>query len=436
MIREILQKTKTAVKFNASKIKTKNLAWIPVIAFSLTIVAGNIVPSIAGAYGQVQSRSIQMSSSCVSGGSPCNGTGVNYFVSFMPSSTATIGSIDINFCSNDPIIGDTCTAPTGFTSGSATTTTPTGFSTSTGSWGITYSSTNLVYISNSTAQTPTGTSTAITLTLGAVTNPSTLGTFYARILTFDTATHGTAYTNGATPGTGILDAGGIALSTVNAITITAKVQESLTFCVYTATYDGGGGACSAATGTTVTLGNTNGVLSSTQSYVDIQTKYDIATNASHGATVVFTGTPPTSGSNVLELNTNSAMCSSAGTSCSSTAGTSQFGLCTWAANGTTANLTPVAPYSSANCSTTSQTAGPTGSGLSTGAGTAAFGFDIANAANVSNHALNAYGYGSELATETAGAFASGQIAFIGNISSTNVAGIYTTTLTFIATGSY
>src|SRR6266568_4709467 len=59
---------------------------------------------------QVQSRSIEMSSSAV------GTTGTSYNVGFNVATTGTVAGIVIEFCDNTPIIGDTtCTLPTGFT---------------------------------------------------------------------------------------------------------------------------------------------------------------------------------------------------------------------------------------------------------------------------------------------------------------------------------
>ncbi|MGI9028332.1 MAG: hypothetical protein ACR2FM_05860, partial [Candidatus Saccharimonadales bacterium] len=57
---------------------------------------------------QLVERSITMSSSKTSQ------AGVTYAVSFKPTTTSVIRGFSVEFCSNSPLIGDTCTAPTGF----------------------------------------------------------------------------------------------------------------------------------------------------------------------------------------------------------------------------------------------------------------------------------------------------------------------------------
>jgi len=412
MIKSKFQKIKTSLSIDKN-IKSRIVGWGSVTAFLLALIGMNTVPLIASAFGQVTTRSIEISSSVVSA------TSVSYLVTFNPATAGTLGGIDLDFCT-DPIIGDSCTVPTGFTTTASPTllAAPSGFSTSTGSWGVTVNAGhNLVYLTNATAQTETGISTAISFTIQGITNPSTLGSFYARILTWDTQAHANAYTSGGTPGAGIVDAGGIALSTTAQITITSKVQESITFCVYTSTYDSG--ACT-GTGNAVTLGNGNGILSTIGSYTDLSTKYDIQTNALHNVTIRFTGAPLTSGSNIIENSTLSGTGSTAATAYASTAGTAQFGLCTYEATGTT--ITPASTYSG-----TGPTACNTAASGYNLASTAIFGFNIANAAST---------YGDTLATVTPGATAEGIVGFLGNISNSTPAGIYTSTLTFIATGSY
>jgi hypothetical protein len=106
--------------------------------------------------------------------------------------------------------------------------------------------------------------------------------------TFQNSSWGT-YSNAGTPGN-YLDYGGVALSTANVITITARVQEQLTFCVsgaaqstWTTSHN-----CSdpnAATAPAITLGHgTPPILDS--SAVDTGSAYSqVSTNATHGVAI-------------------------------------------------------------------------------------------------------------------------------------------------------
>jgi hypothetical protein len=388
--------------------------------------------SVVHAYGQVTSRSITMSTSSNSA------TGVSYAVSFTTATTSAVEGIIVDFCANDPIISDSCTAPTGFSVGAGTLSPNVTCSTAcaAGTWvgaAQSGSANRTLQITNATSNT-INSGVTISFTLTTVTNPtSAVGPFYARILTYATTGGATGYVATA-PATGgaVVDAGGIALSTASQINITAKVQEQLTFCLYesaaasgASATTGDGGNCSGS-GNTVTLGNGNGVLSAAGPYVDLGTHYDIQTNALHGAVIVFKGTTLTSpAANVIESSTLSGTGAAAATSYASSTGNPQFGLCTWAVSGTTANITPAATYSGGTCSSTTQTAGY---GTTGGVGTAQFGFNIAAAGGATGDTLATF--------PNAGSYATGAIAFLGNISYTTVAGVYSTTLTFIATSTY
>lgn len=355
---------------------------------------------------QVTSRAIKMSSSSNTA------TNVSYEITFNVATAGAVQAVIVDFCSNSPLPGTACTAPTGFTVGAGTTTGS--VAGMTGTWSG--ASANSGRTLNLSLGTPGGTAAngaAASFTLTTATNPTSApGTFYARIFTFSSTANATTWlgtADGSATAT-VVDSGGVALSTAQQISVTAKVQETLTFCVYTT---------SCGTGSSVALGDTNGVLSTAGPFVDITTNYDIATNANSGAVVRFKAGLPTSGANTL-ASINAA---TPGTAATSSAGTTQFGLCSYVASGS--GLTISAPYADANCDTqTSQTAG---TGSTGGAGTALFAFDTADAAST---------YGDDLATKAAGNSSTGEIAFVGNVSTTQPAGIYTNTFTFIATGTY
>lgn len=394
------------------------------LAAAILLVIASVAPlftqDTANAYGLLSQRKITMSTSA-------NGaTDVNYEVSFNTATNLTdIQGIVIDFCSNSPIIGETCTAPTGFSTNEAnlalSSTGVTGFSLHANT------TANTVILTRSSGS-GIAANTNVVITLGStggndgITNPTTTNdTFYARILVYNTQAGATGYAP-ASPGAEppLVDAGGIALSTAAQITVTSKVQEKLTFCIYTSAANYAD--CTGVSGTAVTLGDENGVLDTTGPYVDKTTKYNIATNASVNAAIRIKGETLETGSfNIAEIGAAAA---------ASNAGNEQFGFCTYTDAGSTdaATLIPDAPYNNANCNTTTQTAGLTGG--TGGNGTAQFAFDSNNTTGTTST------YGDLFATKTAGDFSTGIIAMIGNIANTTEAGIYTTTLTFIATGTY
>ncbi len=414
------------------KLRHSANRWLSSLIVSLCLLTSGLAPvliysGVADAYGQVQSRSITLSSAVTSN------TSTIYTVSFNVATSGVVAGMAVDFCSNDPIIGDSCTAPTGFSTGASP-----GFSTTPstpGQSGLTWaaasgnSNRTLELTTTGTVSGSVSSGSTISFAVNTFTNPSTLGTFYARIFTFSTssavATWAALNGGNGSGTTGFVDAGGIALSTAQTITVTAKVQEQLTFCFgATSSVPGSGGtptaqtSCSNLTGTSVTLGNTNGVLSSSGPYVDLSTQYIVGTNAAHAAAIVLKGDTLKSGSNSITAIGSTAA--------SSSAGTSQFGLCTYVGTGSNLVFTNESSntYNNASCNTTTQTAtyGSTG-----GAGSAQFGYNTTNTLSAS---------GDPLAQENAGSNSTGILAMIANISTTQTAGIYTTTLSLIATGTY
>ncbi len=388
-------------------------------AASLLFVA-SLVPLLGqqtvNAYGLLGDRNIQLSSSVA------DATGVTYLVSFEVATGTPAGDFEgvvVDFC-DSPIIGDTCNAPAGFTLASATVSNQTGITGFTESADPDNDANTLILTNSAAAQLNSG--DPVTITVDDVENPTAVGTFYARILTFDTEANAENYTSTAAEGgTGAIDAGGVALSTAAQITITSKVQERLEFCVYTT---GAGNNCTGKSGTAVTLGDDNGVLSTSGEFVDKNAKYSVTSNAVGDVAIRAKGSTLTSGTFTIDPiggGTGPAV---------TNPGTEQFGFCTYestaASDGSV--FTAAANYSGLNggsdCSSTTQTAG---TGTPGGANGSQFGFITAN--------LNST-YGDLIATKEAGDYSTGTLAFMGNISNTTEAGIYTTTMTFIATGTY
>jgi hypothetical protein len=180
----------------------KSLAKRSVAVISaLTLSVATIVPLLTSTAGasQVTSRSVQL------GKSQASATDTQYTVKFTtPSSGASnIGGVVIQFCATSPIIGIDCSsdAPAGFNINEANL----NINGVVGLTGFTLNAatdTNTFIYTNGTPQAVPA-STAITINLGdadqtetspadGVTNPTGVGTFYARILTFDTAANASA----------------------------------------------------------------------------------------------------------------------------------------------------------------------------------------------------------------------------------------------------
>lgn len=229
------------------------------------LVLSAAVPAMVSA-ATVTERSIELSSSVT-------GETANYEINF--TAVADAGAVVVDFCSDSPVLGETCTAPTGFSLSSATVG---------GDFTKHANSTASKLIVTGTIDVDT--ETAVTIPVTGVTNPSSNGVMYARIVTFTDDTGATAYTSG-TPGAHV-DDGSVALSITDGFRVGGTVEETMVFCV-SGEDDGTPDTSPIATGCTgdltspdITLG-TDGVLSTTPSEDTIYTQ--ISTNAVGGAVV-------------------------------------------------------------------------------------------------------------------------------------------------------
>lgn len=246
------------------------------------------------------------------------GATVTYTLGFKVAATTTvIQSFEAKACTT---ASGACTTPTGFVN-TASLNQPTGMGSTTG-WTAVTTTAGALRITNATnATNPTaGGSTAF---FTNVTNPSSVGTFFLRYSTFSDAAWTTT-----------IDSGTTAASIVNAITVTATVDETLTFCVYNT-----GGACADTSTTPVALGTLS--IASTKTGTS---KMDAATNASGGLSITYYG-------DTLKTGTGSSIAAIGSTATASNIGTSQFGI-NLAANTTPAvgsapsggSVTATSPY--------------------------------------------------------------------------------------------
>lgn len=359
-----------------------------------TVLFAMFVPALVSA-AQVTERSVALSNSSVSA------TGVTYTVNFTAVQAA--GAFVVDFCSDSPVLGQTCTAPTGFNATAAASTTS-GFTSVTGT---------------TSKVTVTGTinaSDTVSVALSGITNPSTAGPLYARIVTYANGTDAAGYTSADPDVVGAhKDDGGVAMSITPTIGVSGAVLESMTFCVSKAAITTN---CVTTTAPTLKIGETVG---STQaldaahvSTGDIYTQ--ISTNASNGA--------------VVNLKSNATGCgglinSSKPGGCyilpalagDITAGQAKFGVKTATASNLDANsngtLQPV-----------------TGSGYSNAA--YALNYAAGNATGVTST------YGDPF-IDTNGAPANGQnmkLTFGASVSNSTPAGLYSADLSLIATGKF
>lgn len=402
---------------------------------SMIFAASSGVVEAAAVGGQVQYRSIKMSDNGVSGSAITTGVGsgtnVSYRVTFRAATSYTIKGVVLDFCNGTggtPFIGDsTCAAPTDFTVGATPTistadyvvgaSTTSGLGT-TANWTPTSINSGQTFeMTNSTGFALTS-GTDYTFEISGITNPSDLGTFYARLITYVSDTGSIASYAHGTPGT-YQDYGGFALSTANIVQITAKVQETMTFCVsgtttaptFTAPAD-----CTEAVPAAITLGHgTNNTLDGTA--IDTNTVYTYAsTNALHGLTIRAHNSNACGGLSTDNGTTCAIPAVGAGAGVIGTivAGTANFGMRCHDSTGGTGSVACDANY------------------LYDALNTDNYGMDsTTSGTNVTTT------YGDVLASSTAPVSGVSNVYdFAATASDTTPAGIYTANMALIATGTF
>ena len=341
------------------KIKIKQLSKQILYAFIASTVLLAYLPSVASA-AQITARKVTIGSSLAS-------ASTSYNFNFTLPTTTTVQSIKLQAC--DTASG-TCTqtgAASGFSSGAGPATlatAPTGLG-GAGTWTINTADATALRILNASN---TGSPGAAVVNFNSVRNPSaTNSTFFIRITSYSDSAWTTA-----------IDTGDVAASTAGQITVTANVDETLTFTLAAATVN---------LGTLTTSGTGTGTSSMT-----------VGTNAATGYSVTYSGTTLTSGTNTI-----TALATPTGSSTNS----KQFGI----------NLV----------SNTTPAVGTNVSGSGTGA--AATGYNSTN--------LFKFNSGDTVATinvpTNTNVFTT---SYIANIDGISAAGAYTTVITYIATANF
>lgn len=320
-------------------------------------------PNIASA-AQITARKVVIGSSDA-------GANTTYEFTFTVPSTTVIKSASFTACTT---ASGACTPATGFADVNASTLTgqPTNLGDAAG-WAVDTATTGVLKIKktgNLAAPTP---ATPTTVNFSNVKNPTaTNSTFFIRMATFSDD----AYTTG-------IDTGVVAASTAGQITVTASVDETLTFTLADATV-ALGTLTSGATGT--------GTSSMT-----------VATNATSGYSVTYTGTTLTSGSDTI------AAISTRGASVlGNVSGLSQFGI------NLRYNTTP--------------NIGTDMSGIGAGG---AYGADYGT--------IDEYKFltGDSIATSAGPTNANTfTTSYIANVASVTPAGFYSTVITYVATANF
>jgi len=298
------------------------------------------------------------------------------FTFSLPTST-TVKSIDFLYCTTP---SGACTMPSGLvTTTAALNGAPANLGTA-GSWTIGGTPTNgRVQILN--ASNTGSPSAGSTVNFNTITNPTLSGNstvFYVRITSYSDSAWTTA-----------LDTGTVANAVTNQIQVTASVSETLDFCAFQT-----GTTCAGGSGSTVALGTL-----SSSSATTATSKLIAGTNASGGYTVQYTGATLTGPTTIAATGTTGA---------TSSTGTAQFGI-----------------------NAVSNSAPSVGSNPSGGSGAAA-----------TNYATgNTFSYVASTLTQIAQAAGASDdtlytVSYLANIPSSQAAGAYSTTITYICTATF
>ena len=417
---------------------TRVMAWFAAILLALSyILSANIVNTATVLAAEVQDRSILM-------GNSEENAETTYTVTFtMPAGTSA-GGFRIEFCDDNPLphvdcdfqaVGDDIPQVDANAGSAVTLNAASNVTNATGGdcdaltlSAITNGDNHLDVVCDA-ADNFGGLASTVTLVLNNINNPSNAtdspnnpnNTFYARIYVFSDETP-PAYVD-PVAATEVVHTGGIAMSTAEQLTITARVQEILEFCVGTNTSTPVN--CAAMTGNSVDLGVLD-FQSISYSLADEgeQGAIWVTTNAASGVVIDYFAEQASTGSNHLgALRVSGATCNAGNVEfdqCINSAGTTQtqfqageenFGLCVHNVEQTfsTTNIAPDGEYDGA-CDNSTANDG--------------FAFDETGTAD-------------RLAASTTVVHGEMiEIDFAGTSDVTTPTGLYTVTLTFIGTATF
>jgi hypothetical protein len=335
-----------------------------VFVISIGIVSS---PKMARAAGGLNNRFDRISTSAA------GATAIHRIGFDITEPAIALGSIEFEFCSNDPLPGTACTAPVGFNALGSTLT-------QSGNTGFSIDGTSTANRILLTRFPSLPSAVASVYQFANVTNPSNVGSYYVRLSTFSS--------NDGT-GTSVED-GGLVFAITGGVSINTEVPPYLKFCasVVIVGYD-----CSTATNFSIDMGVLSSVSTSQSS-----SEMVVATNGEFGYNVTMSGTTMTSGNNTIPgLSSPTA----------SAAGSSQFGV------NLRANSNPAV--------------GAEPSGPGTGSITASYAVPN-NYKFINGEVLTSSPGSSDNRKYT--------ISYITNISSSQPPGIYATTLTYICLANF
>ncbi|MFI5240427.1 MAG: hypothetical protein ACHQUB_01840 [Candidatus Saccharimonadia bacterium] len=185
----------------------KPLRWHGIVVILCTLLASRVLWVSAIAYaGSLSGASVTLSNP-----EPSQ-TNVNYSFDFSVSSLNVLQAFRAAICTSPD---GTCVTPTGFSAASATLVAqPVGYGAASG-WVDDSVTGSLQFKDAANSIAPSGTQT---FSLSGVTNPTSAGTYYARLSTYSDATYTTQ-----------VDSAAIAFVVVNAVSVSLTIDPTLTF---------------------------------------------------------------------------------------------------------------------------------------------------------------------------------------------------------------
>ena len=366
---------------------------------AVALVAGLVVSVLPGgaSAAQITNRSLELIGAGSDGGSKPGGT-VNHKFTFDIPTGGNLGSMQSEYCTTASV--ETCVAPTNMDASGAT------FGNETGSQVTGFSmgaKTANSFVLTRTAASITGGETAV-LQANSVVNPDPVNyTFFVRISTY------ASIDASGSP----IDTGTVAATTAEAIQLTGTMPESLIFCTGETISLNGSGVpdCTTATPGDVTF---NQLFSPTDTST-AKSQMAASTNAGAGYAITVNGPTLTSGANTIPAITDPG-------GAASLKGTGQFGM-NLRAN-TSAAATSF-PGSSADVAPVSN--GTDLRGQAVGDYATADTFKFVSGETVADSAFNVAGpTNAQIYTAS----------YIVNVAGNQLAGTYTTTLTYICTPTF
>lgn len=296
-----------------------------------------------------------------------------YTLGFTIPNSETLGSIELRICEDGPLLGTPCTVPGGFDMTNATLGSQQGIT----DFAITSATTNVVVLSRTASSVVAG---SVSYELMNITNPSIAGSYYGRVQTF--ATEDATGNN--------TDYGGLAFAINDKLDVSAVVPPFLYFCLGVSIT---GVDCTTATGDYINFGDFSAATASVA-----QTQMVSASNADSGYTIAVSGNTLTSGNNIIPAIATPDV---------SRPGTSQFGI------NLVANADPPVGQNPASPGLASPT-GPYG--------------QPNKYAFVSGDVIAGVSFADDIRKFTT--------SYIANIAKSQAAGIYVSTITYIATAGF